>query len=206
MYTVRHKQSLPTCEVLKRAKSLIGQSRYNIIFNTCEHFAQWCIVGGPSISKQAALSEVATLVGTSGLALLLGTAALGPVGGVVAACAERYISSFPDMHPDYSPLHCHYILGIVAYPQPVQPVNEESRKGKVSQSANQESINSKVRRPGRGEISSLPGRALLVLEDVDVLFNEDRKAETSSSVTFSGLLNAIDGLISVDGIITITWC
>lgn len=52
-------------------------------------------------------------------------------------------------------------------------------------------------------LSSLPGKALLVLEDVDVLFNEDRKAETSSSVTFSGLLNAIDGLISVDGIITI---
>lgn len=52
-------------------------------------------------------------------------------------------------------------------------------------------------------LADLPSRALLVLEDVDVLFNVDRKAETASSVTFSGLLNALDGLISVDGIVTI---
>ncbi|PXF43477.1 putative mitochondrial chaperone BCS1-B [Gracilariopsis chorda] len=52
-------------------------------------------------------------------------------------------------------------------------------------------------------LTSLPRCALLVLEDVDVLFNEDRKSETSSSLTFSGMLNALDGLISIDGIITI---
>lgn len=50
---------------------------------------------------------------------------------------------------------------------------------------------------------SLPKRALLVLEDVDVLFNEDRKSEASSALTFSGMLNALDGLVSVDGIITV---
>lgn len=52
-------------------------------------------------------------------------------------------------------------------------------------------------------LSSMPRRGLLVLEDVDVLFNEDRKSEASQSLTFSGMLNALDGLISVDGIITI---
>lgn len=52
-------------------------------------------------------------------------------------------------------------------------------------------------------LSSMPRRALLVLEDVDVLFNEDRKSEASRALTFSGLLNALDGLISVDGVITI---
>lgn len=52
-------------------------------------------------------------------------------------------------------------------------------------------------------LSSLPRRALLVLEDVDVLFNEDRKSETPSALTFSGMLNALDGLVSVDGIISI---
>ncbi|KAI0558940.1 Mitochondrial chaperone BCS1 [Gracilaria domingensis] len=51
-------------------------------------------------------------------------------------------------------------------------------------------------------LTSLPRCALLVLEDVDVLFNEDRKSE-STALTFSGMLNALDGLISVDGIITI---
>lgn len=52
-------------------------------------------------------------------------------------------------------------------------------------------------------LTSLPRRALLVLEDVDVLFNEDRKSEATQALTFSGMLNALDGLISVDGIITI---
>lgn len=52
-------------------------------------------------------------------------------------------------------------------------------------------------------LESLPTRCLLVLEDVDVLFNEDRKSETARSLTFSGLLNALDGLISVDGIVRI---
>lgn len=52
-------------------------------------------------------------------------------------------------------------------------------------------------------ISELPARPLLVLEDVDVLFNEDRKNDSVGSVTFSGLLNALDGLVSVDGIITL---
>lgn len=52
-------------------------------------------------------------------------------------------------------------------------------------------------------LSTMPRRGLLVLEDVDVLFNEDRKSEASQALTFSGMLNALDGLISVDGIITI---
>lgn len=52
-------------------------------------------------------------------------------------------------------------------------------------------------------LASIPRRALLVLEDVDVLFNEDRKSETGTALTFSGMLNALDGLVSVDGIMTI---
>lgn len=45
--------------------------------------------------------------------------------------------------------------------------------------------------------------ALLVLEDVDTLFNEDRVNMSNSSMTFSGLLNTLDGLISAEGILTI---
>ncbi|CAN8075956.1 unnamed protein product [Agarophyton chilense] len=52
-------------------------------------------------------------------------------------------------------------------------------------------------------LTSLPRCALLVLEDVDVLFGSDRKSEGTPTLTFSGMLNALDGLISVDGIITI---
>lgn len=52
-------------------------------------------------------------------------------------------------------------------------------------------------------LASLPERPLVVLEDVDALFNLDRENATSGGVTFSGLLNALDGLVSTDGVITI---
>lgn len=52
-------------------------------------------------------------------------------------------------------------------------------------------------------LSSLPPRALIVLEDVDALFTEDRKNAAGTALTFSGLLNALDGLISAQGVITI---
>lgn len=52
-------------------------------------------------------------------------------------------------------------------------------------------------------LSKIPKPCILVLEDVDVLFNEDRKRITESTLTFSGLLNAIDGLVSADGIIMV---
>lgn len=52
-------------------------------------------------------------------------------------------------------------------------------------------------------LSELPSNALLVLEDVDAMFNADRSSANSSSVTFSGLLNALDGVTSIEGLITI---
>lgn len=52
-------------------------------------------------------------------------------------------------------------------------------------------------------LRTLPGRALLVLEGVYVLFNEEPKTESSISVDFSGMLKAIHGIVSVDGIISI---
>lgn len=47
-----------------------------------------------------------------------------------------------------------------------------------------------------------PGNALLVLEDVDCLF-ENREASKGVALTFSGLLNALDGMMSSDGRITV---
>ncbi|MGB3510143.1 MAG: lecithin retinol acyltransferase family protein [Microcoleaceae cyanobacterium] len=31
--------------VIQRAESRLGEQKYNIIFNNCEHFANWCITG-----------------------------------------------------------------------------------------------------------------------------------------------------------------
>lgn len=38
-------------EVVARARSRIGEDRYRLLSNNCEHFAQWCI-GGQSRSHQ----------------------------------------------------------------------------------------------------------------------------------------------------------
>ena len=32
-------------EVIRRAKSRLGENKYNIIFNNCEHFCYWCKTG-----------------------------------------------------------------------------------------------------------------------------------------------------------------
>ena len=52
-------------------------------------------------------------------------------------------------------------------------------------------------------MTKMPSSALLVLEDIDALFNVDRKNEANNSLTFSGLLNALDGVISADRIVTV---
>lgn len=52
-------------------------------------------------------------------------------------------------------------------------------------------------------LRNIPRPAMLVIEDVDALFNDARKSENPSPLTFSGLLNALDGLVSADGILTV---
>jgi mitochondrial chaperone BCS1 len=52
-------------------------------------------------------------------------------------------------------------------------------------------------------LSQIPENALLVLEDVDALFNMDRKNEEGGNLSFSGLLNGLDGIMSCDGCITV---
>jgi len=53
-------------------------------------------------------------------------------------------------------------------------------------------------------LRNMPQPAMLVIEDVDAIFNEDRVTmNMSSPLTFSGLLNALDGLISSDGVLTV---
>lgn len=49
----------------------------------------------------------------------------------------------------------------------------------------------------------LPDNSILVLEDVDCLFEERKKNEDHRSmITFSGLLNILDGLMHKDGLLT----
>ena len=52
-------------------------------------------------------------------------------------------------------------------------------------------------------LAKIPDKALLVLEDVDSIFNEGLKSENTSNLTFSGMLNALDGFMSADGALTV---
>src|SRR5262249_45314621 len=48
-------------------------------------------------------------------------------------------------------------------------------------------------------IDDLPAATLLLIEDVDCVFKERRSTEPETGVTFSGLLNALDGVSSREG-------
>ena len=83
-------------EVLGRARSKIGSPGYGILFNNCEHFAQWCR-SGRRISRQVdnaawtgILVGIAARVGGSAFAksaALHSLRFLGPVGTTVALTA-----------------------------------------------------------------------------------------------------------------------
>ena len=42
---VSHDQASPAGVTLRRAMSRIGEQNYNLLFNNCEHFANWCKTG-----------------------------------------------------------------------------------------------------------------------------------------------------------------
>jgi hypothetical protein len=56
----RYKSALSREETVRRALSRLGEEKYNIVTNNCEHFATWCRTG-ESGSKQVA--KVAVKVG-----------------------------------------------------------------------------------------------------------------------------------------------
>ena len=41
----RHRKSFSQTRVVKRAKRRLGERNYNLAFNNCEHFANWCKTG-----------------------------------------------------------------------------------------------------------------------------------------------------------------
>lgn len=48
-------------------------------------------------------------------------------------------------------------------------------------------------------LNSAPPNALLVIEDVDAAFVDRSSGDKSNQVTFSGLLNALDGVAAQEG-------
>jgi Lecithin retinol acyltransferase len=93
--------------VIQRAKSRLGESKYNLLFNNCEHFATWCknglseseqvknvgawaggvSIGGVTVAAGLGIvSAIGIEVGLSGAGIMSGLATIGGVisGGAVA--------------------------------------------------------------------------------------------------------------------------
>ena len=72
-------------KVLQRARSKVGKAEYNVVFNNCEHFANWCMEDGSnSVQVNCAIVYAGvTGVGRGAAAGTAGTAA----GGTAATAA-----------------------------------------------------------------------------------------------------------------------
>jgi hypothetical protein len=53
-----HAHSLNKSEVVRRAKSRLGEDQYNLAFNNCEHFATWCKTGHSKSSQVEVVFDV----------------------------------------------------------------------------------------------------------------------------------------------------
>lgn len=82
IHTVTHENALRADEAERRALSRVGHAQYDLVFDNCESFARWCVLG-EHVSRQAqgaiigAIAGVLSLVTGGGLpgAALIGVAA-----------------------------------------------------------------------------------------------------------------------------------
>lgn len=106
-FTVKtYKNSFLPDEIIRRARSRLGESAYNVFNNNCEHFCLWCVVGdhasaqvdkstwvsAPSVATimglvaRGAVAASGSVIGLSGAGIMSGLATTGAVvgGGAVA--------------------------------------------------------------------------------------------------------------------------
>lgn len=85
-----HVQPYGTCDppevVIERAHSRLGESKYDLVFNNCEHFAVWCKTG------TARSPQVKDVAASTGGTVGAGTAVAASVGAVSAAGAVAGLS------------------------------------------------------------------------------------------------------------------
>ena len=66
MWIETHAPSQFECEeVIQRARSRVGEDRYHLLTNNCEHFCEWCLRGEPrSYQVEALLTRLDALFAT----------------------------------------------------------------------------------------------------------------------------------------------
>ena len=78
---VNYPKQFSADEIAKRALSRVGEAKYDLLFNNCEHFAYWCTMDR-SVSKQV-------ISGAAGAAAVVGLSVLAVAAGFAGAAAIR---------------------------------------------------------------------------------------------------------------------
>src|SRR5262245_52761225 len=68
---VRAQPRFAAVEAVLRARSRLGENRYDIIRNNCEHFCEWCLSG---VSRSRQLESLPARLGAATIAMLDATA------------------------------------------------------------------------------------------------------------------------------------
>jgi len=64
IYVVRHAEDcIDTEEVIRRARSRLGENRYRLLTNNCEHFVEWCLHDVPRSFQVDVSLEFSRLMG-----------------------------------------------------------------------------------------------------------------------------------------------
>lgn len=90
-----HAQPFSTQQVVRRARSRIGENNYSVFANNCEHFCNWCIEGDHSSAQvdRGAAVAAPSLATTTAIVARLAVAASGSVTGLSGAGVMSSLST-----------------------------------------------------------------------------------------------------------------
>ena len=91
LYLIKHDKCLSAEDVVKRARSRLGENEYHLFYNNCEHFAMWCKTGISSSEQVEDFKDVMK-DGAVSLAANLGTQAAAKAGEVIVETTVREVT------------------------------------------------------------------------------------------------------------------
>jgi Lecithin retinol acyltransferase len=83
---------LPPDEAVRNAESNIGESRYHLVWNNCEHFARWCVTGKLKSSQVEGVEALGAVVAASTAAAAGGIGVITAVGEVAGLSGPGIMS------------------------------------------------------------------------------------------------------------------
>lgn len=91
-----HIRAYGTCDgldvTIERATSRLGETKYHLVFNNCEHFATWCKTGLHASAQVNGVTAACVGVGTAGTAVVSGVSTVGAVGAVAGFSGSGIMS------------------------------------------------------------------------------------------------------------------